>query len=95
MVMRFLFGWLAVLLEEVGESRIILIMHGGGAATFTAARYLVTAVYVVLSAKHCQYLRCCDRCYHNTDPTDGVTQPCVNAKLTGSPGITASSLCSF
>lgn len=54
MMMRFLLGGLAVPLEEVRESRIILIMHGGGAATFAAARYLVAVVYVVLPAKHCQ-----------------------------------------
>jgi len=54
MVMRLLLGGLAVPLEEVRESRIILIMHGGSAATFAAARYLVAVVYVVLSAKHCQ-----------------------------------------
>jgi len=54
MVMRFLLDGLAVPLEEVRESRIILIMHGGGAATFAAARYLVAVVYVMLSAKHCQ-----------------------------------------
>lgn len=74
MVMRLLLGGLAVPLEEVGESHIILIMHGGGAAAFAAARYLVAVVYVVLSAKHCQQLRCCGGCYHNTDPADGVTQ---------------------
>jgi len=54
MVVRLLLGGLAVPLEEVRESRIILIMHGRSAATFAAARYLVTVVYVVLSAKHCQ-----------------------------------------
>jgi len=54
MVMRLLLRGLAVPLEEVRESHIILIMHGGSAATFAAARYLVAVVYVVLSAKHCQ-----------------------------------------
>ena len=54
MVMRLLLGRLAVPLEEVRESRIILIRHGGRAATFTAARYLMPVVYVVLSTKHCQ-----------------------------------------
>lgn len=54
MVMRFLLGRLTVPLEEVGESRVILIMHGRRATTLAAARYLVAVVYVVLSAKHCQ-----------------------------------------
>jgi len=54
MMMRLLLGGLAVPLQKVRESCIILIMHGGGAATFAAARYLVAVVYVVLSAKHCQ-----------------------------------------
>ena len=54
MVMRFLLGRLTVPLEEVGESRVILIMDGRRATTLAAARYLVAVVYVVLSAKHCQ-----------------------------------------
>lgn len=54
MVMRFLLGRLTVPLEEVGESRVILIMHGRRATTLATARHLVAVVYVVLSAKHCQ-----------------------------------------
>lgn len=87
-VMWFLLGRLTVPLEEVRESPIILIMHGGRAATFAAARYLVAAV--VLSGKHCQELHCCGECYHNTDPADGVTQSLCQCQPTWSPGVTAS-----
>jgi hypothetical protein len=56
-MVRLLVGGMTVPLEEARESCVLLIMHGGWAATLAAAGHLMAVVYVVLSAQHpgCHY----------------------------------------
>jgi hypothetical protein len=82
MVMRLLLGGMAVPLEKARKSRVLLIMHGGGAAALAAAGHLVPAVYVVLSAQHpaCHYTTVLDVII--TRPTDGITRSLCACEIT-------------